>query len=212
MQTEVSAKKGGTAGTVPKSGLEGSERRGQGLNEEVRARCRPDDHAVHDHAGEARLSLRRSSCTRSIHRRPRDRLAARWKSHLIIAGCSWLKRFRSPAAAAVHAAAAVAAGILMLPHPISTAAALTFNVLWDHLLELCQRDGSQQLRAGCEQRHSIAPAAAHRASYCGGPVGGSFASGFFLLQSIVESSRTGATESIRTKRHCPRTQLPVPER
>jgi hypothetical protein len=29
-------------------------------------------------------------------------------------------------------------------------------------------------------------AAAHRASCCGGPVGGSFASGFYLLKSIVE--------------------------
>jgi hypothetical protein len=69
----------------------------------------------------------------------------------------------SPAAAAAHAAAVVAADILVLPNSISTAAALTFDVLWDHLLELCQRDGSQQLRAGCERRHSIAPAAAHRA-------------------------------------------------
>ena len=48
----------------------------------------------------------------------------------------------------MHAAAFVAAVILVLLHPISTAAALTFDVLWDHLLELCQRDGLQQLRAG----------------------------------------------------------------
>jgi hypothetical protein len=47
--------------------------------------------------------------------------------------------------------------------------------------------GSQRLRAACEQWHSITLAAAHRASCCDGPVGGSFASGFFLLEFIVEN-------------------------
>jgi hypothetical protein len=47
--------------------------------------------------------------------------------------------------------------------------------------------GSQRLRAACEQWHSIALAAAHRASCCDGPVGGSFASGFVLLEFIVEN-------------------------
>ena len=59
----------------------------------------------------------------------------------------------------------------------------------------------QRLRAACEQWHSITLAAAHRASCCDGPVGGSFASGFFLLEFIVET-RCDREHSNHTHRLC----------
>ena len=64
--------------------------------------------------------------------------------------------------------------------------------------------GSQRLRAACEQWHSIALAAAHRASCCDGPVGGSFASGFFLLEFIVEirCDREHSNHTIACVRGC----------
>jgi hypothetical protein len=80
------------------------------------------------------------------------------------------------------------ADFLVLPNSISTAAALIAVRLWFHLLDIFVNAFGSLLTAAESggMWHSITLAAAHLASCCGGPVGGSFASGFLLLEFTVE--------------------------
>ena len=114
--------------------------------------------------------------------------------------CCWSRRFPSPGAAAAHAASFVAAVLLVLPYPILAAAALIFDVVWDHLVKLCQH-----VWLAAAASWGVSGGTASRSKPLIGPRA-AVARWAALLPpastSSSPSSRKGATESARTTRHC----------